>query len=104
MSKYNPQVSGETQTITRERPREPHHARVILLNDDYTSMNFVVRVLMEIFHKKHSEATIIMLAVHKKGRGECGIYPKEVAETKVANVHARAKAENFPLRCEIEPV
>ena len=103
MGKCCTQTSGEPQTMLKERLREPHPARVILLNDDYTSMDFVVRVLMEIFHKKHAEATTIMLAVHEKGRGECGVYPKEVAETKVANVYSRAKAEGFPLRCEIEP-
>lgn len=97
-------TQGETEVAIREKLSEPQKARVLLLNDDYTSMEFVVRVLMDVFRKNLREATAIMLNVHERGRGECGIYPIEVAETKVAIVHARARAEGFPLRCAIEPL
>ncbi|MDL2306438.1 ATP-dependent Clp protease adaptor ClpS [Desulfovibrio sp. OttesenSCG-928-C06] len=91
-------------TVVRNEVREPRKARVLLLNDDYTSMEFVVRILVEIFRKKAEEATAIMLAVHEKGKGECGIYPVEIAETKVNQVHSRARSEGFPLRCAIEHI
>ncbi len=77
--------------------------RVLLLNDDYTPMDFVVRILREIFHKESSEAERIMLNVHRKGCGLCGVYPYEIAETRVARVHARASAAGYPLRCRMEP-
>jgi ATP-dependent Clp protease adaptor protein ClpS len=93
---------GDTLVLVGHKIKEPGRARVILLNDDYTTMNFVVLVLMEIFHKSHAEARSIMLNVHKKGRGECGVYPVEVAETKVGQVHSRARSDGFPLRCILE--
>jgi ATP-dependent Clp protease adaptor protein ClpS len=84
--------------------REPLHSRVILHNDDYTTMEFVVQILCGVFHKPMDEATRIMLAVHEKGRCECGVYPVEVAETKVSIVHGQARAAGFPLRCSLEDV
>jgi ATP-dependent Clp protease adaptor protein ClpS len=77
---------------------------VLLHNDDYTSMDFVVAVLIDIFRKSREQAMSIMLSVHEKGIGVCGVYTAEVAETKVAMVHARARAEGFPLRCSMEEV
>ncbi len=82
---------------------EPPMYRVLLLNDDYTPMDFVVLILREIFHKGQSEAEKIMLNVHRQGSGLCGIYTFEVAETKVARVRAKAKEAGFPLRCTMEP-
>lgn len=82
--------------------REPRLYRVLLHNDDYTSMEFVVEVLISIFRKGPEEATAIMLAVHEKGLGLCGIYTREIAETKVARVHSRARKVGFPLRCTME--
>jgi ATP-dependent Clp protease adaptor protein ClpS len=93
---------GDTLVLVEHKVKEPGKAKVILLNDDYTTMNFVVLVLMEVFHKNHAEARRIMLDVHKKGRGECGVYPVEVAETKVNQVHSRARLDGFPLRCMLE--
>lgn len=84
--------------------KEPPHYRVILHNDDYTTMDFVVEILCTVFHKSQEEAIRIMLAVHEKGQCECGIYPAEVAETKVSIVHGKARAAGFPLRCSLEDV
>ena len=84
--------------------REPSHSRVLLHNDDYTTMEFVVHVLCGVFYKTQDDAMRIMLAVHEKGRCECGVYPTEVAETKVAVVHSKARAAGFPLRCSLEDV
>lgn len=97
---YNPY--GDT--LAEVELREPPHYRVILHNDDYTTMEFVVTVLCGIFHKSQDEAVRIMLNVHNQGQGDCGVYPAEVAETKVAVVHARARASGFPLRCSLEKV
>lgn len=95
---------GGTQTIIREDSdlKEPKLFKVILLNDDYTTMDFVVSILEAVFQKSPAEATRIMLEVHNKGSGLCGLYPKQIAETKVAMVEERAKAEGHPLRCTME--
>lgn len=76
---------------------EPRMFKVLLYNDDYTTMEFVVRVLMEIFYKTREEATNIMLHVHNEGLGVCGVYPREIAETKVEMVHGMAAINGFPL-------
>ena len=81
---------------------EPKRFKVILLNDDYSTMDFVVEILMSIFHKGLEEALSIMLAVHKSGRGVCGIYPYDIAETKSALVRKRAKESGFPLQVSLE--
>lgn len=71
-------------------------------NDDYTTMEFVVQVLESVFHKAPAEANQVMLNIHFKGVGMCGTYPLEIAETKVARVHALARNEGFPLQCSLE--
>lgn len=81
---------------------EPAKFKVVLLNDDYSTMEFVVEVLMAVFGKGFDEALGIMLAVHKEGRGVCGLYAYDVAEMKVAEVKRRAKAGRFPLRAVLE--
>jgi ATP-dependent Clp protease adaptor protein ClpS len=81
---------------------EPRQFKVLLHNDDYTTMDFVVRVLMEVFRKTENEATSIMLTIHEKGVGVCGIYTAEVAETKINEVHSRARREGYPLRASME--
>lgn len=82
--------------------KEPEDYRVILLNDDYTFMEFVVEVLMTIFHKSEDDAVQIMLDVHKKGKGTVGVYTFDVAQTKVGQVHTLARQHDFPLKCIIE--
>ncbi len=76
--------------------------RVLLLNDDYTTMEFVIEILMVVFKKTAREATRIMLNVHNSGVGLCGVYSYEIAETKVDTVHAIAKEHGFPLKCTME--
>jgi ATP-dependent Clp protease adaptor protein ClpS len=80
----------------------PKQYKVFLLNDDYTSMDFVVDILMNIFRKSFHEAHTIMLEVHEKGRGLCGIYPYEIAETKVNQVGSAARENGFPLKAILE--
>jgi ATP-dependent Clp protease adaptor protein ClpS len=94
--------AGQTAEKERQETREPTLFKVLLVNDDYTTMEFVVHVLEQIFHKSRAEATRIMLHVHKRGAGLCGIYTREVAETKVAAVHELAARNKFPLRCRME--
>ena len=96
----------ENQTGLRSRPtedlEEPPSYRVLLLNDDYTTMDFVVGILEEVFHKPRGEALRVMLAVHRHGRGLAGVYTREVAETKCGIVKKLARAAGFPLRCAME--
>ena len=94
----------DTGTITRVRPKtkRPSLYRVLLLNDDYTPMEFVVLVLQDVFNKSREEAMRIMLHVHNQGVGECGVYPFEVAETKVTRVMDTARKNQHPLQCVME--
>ena len=99
-------MDGKLLTRNRGSPKvgEPQDYRVILLNDDYTAMDFVVEVLMVVFHKKSEDAARIMLDVHKKGKGIVGQYPWDIASTKAEQVHEAARENEFPLRCIVEPV
>ena len=92
----------QNETIESVEIKEPKMYKVLLLNDDYSSMEFVIKVLMQIFHHSFEKATEIMLSVHEKGKGLCGIYTHEIAETKVAHVRKMAKEEQFPLRVIME--
>ena len=98
------QSQSGTDTKERSRTKHPRMFQVILLNDNYTSMEFVVLILETIFHKNVAEAQKIMFAVHQKGAGVAGLFTKEVAETKVAVVHQLARQNQFPLKCTMEPV
>lgn len=93
-----------TAVITRTKPqvKRPNLYRVLLLNDDYTPMEFVVHVLEHFFTKNREEATQIMLHVHQHGVGECGVYTYEVAETKVTQVMDFARKHQHPLQCVME--
>lgn len=95
--------AGDTKTKTGSRTRTPPQYKVLLLNDDYTPMDFVVEVLMRFFRKSELEATRIMLQVHHEGVGVCGVYPFEIAETKVHQVMEAAAKEGHPLQCIMEP-
>ncbi len=87
---------------TRIRTKRPAMYKVLMLNDDYTPMEFVVHVLERFFSKNHQEATQIMLHVHQKGVGLCGVFTYEVAETKVTQVMDLARQHQHPLQCTIE--
>ena len=87
---------------TRPRLKKPSLFRVVLLNDDYTPMEFVVQVLQKIFSMDRSAATRVMLEVHTKGKGICGVYTFEIAETKVAQVTGLAQQQQHPLLCTME--
>ncbi len=89
-------------TLTRTRTKKPSMYKVLMLNDDYTPMEFVVDVLQHIFQKTREEATKIMLHVHQKGVGVCGIYTYEVAETKVTQTVDYARKNQHPLQCTLE--
>ena len=95
--------TGE-QVLEKPRPKlaEPPSYKVLLHNDDYTTMEFVVEVLEGLFHKSPAEAHRIMMHVHQQGVGACGVYTFEEAETKVAQVHDRARERGFPLRASLE--
>lgn len=86
----------------KTKTKKPKMFKVLLLNDDYTTMEFVVSILESVFQKSPAEATSIMLKVHRQGRGLCGVYTREVAEAKQMLVHQRATAAEFPLRCQVE--
>jgi ATP-dependent Clp protease adaptor protein ClpS len=95
---------GKTGLVTKTRPvtKKPHLYKVLLLNDDYTPMEFVIHILEKFFHKGREDATRIMLHVHQKGAGICGVYTFEVAETKVAQVMDFARQHQHPLQCRME--
>ena len=86
------------------KPKLPSLYKVIILNDDYTPMEFVVHVVQEVFNKSHDEATRLMLKIHTEGMGICGMYPLEIAETKMNKVLNLAKEEEHPLQCIIEKI
>jgi len=89
-------------TRTRTRTKSPSPYKVLMLNDDYTPMEFVVHVLQSFFKMSIEDATRVMLQVHQRGVGVCGIFPYEVAETKVAQVMDFARANEHPLQCTLE--
>ena len=86
----------------RRKTKSPPLYKVFLMNDDYTTMEFVVHILEKIFHKPPVEATRIMLHVHNNGRGLAGVYTHGIAETKINRVHELAQQSSFPLKCSME--
>ena len=114
MSGFPPKMSGAGKTTmseemqssvvtkTRVKTKRPPMYKVVILNDDYTPMDFVVHVLKNCFHKSHEEAVSIMLQVHHNGSGVCGIFTRDVAETKVEQVISSSKQNEHPLRCVME--
>ena len=97
------QTDGEVLERTKQETKKPELYQVVLLNDDYTTMDFVIEVLETIFNKQPAEAFRIMMMVHTQGKGLCGVYPHEVAETKVEAVMEVARDHGFPLRAAMEP-
>lgn len=93
---------GGLATRTRKQTSRPARYKVLLHNDDFTPMEFVVNVLVQIFRKSPAAATQIMLAVHRSGMGVAGVYVLEIAETKVAKVHQLAEEKGYPLRAGVE--
>lgn len=102
MAKEDSFIQEKIETTDRESVQEPPLYKVLLHNDDYTTMDFVVMILQTIFNKNTDEATRVMLNVHHQGVGIAGVYTREIAETKVALVHRIAKRNQFPLKCSLE--
>src|ERR1700760_1648332 len=109
MASKEPRRNGDTPgsgaaviTRTRTQAKKPNMYRVLLLNDDYTPMEFVIAILQSFFNKNADEATQIMLHVHHNGVGECGVFTYEIAETKVAQVMDHARKNQHPLQCIME--
>jgi len=98
----DPRREGEVLTQTRRKVARPPKYKVLLYNDDYTPMEFVVAILENLFGKGPTEATQIMLAIHRTGLGVAGVYVQDVAETKVAAVHGAAEQRGYPLRAGAE--
>ena len=105
-SKDNELDRSSGTLVLEEDPqvKEPPMYQVVLLNDDYTPMEFVVYILQYIFNHEHEKATQIMMAVHSRGKGVCGIFPKEIAEMKSHEIITMAQAHEHPLMSEIEPL
>ncbi len=105
MPKFDPDsgVVLETETKTERKLKKPPLYKVLLHNDNYTTREFVVAVLQDVFHKTENEAVQIMLHVHYNGVGVAGVYTFDVAETKTKTVEKLAKENEFPLRCSMEP-
>ena len=99
---FDEKHDGQLELDSREKLKEPKMYRVIMHNDHYTTMDFVVDTLIKIFHKSAAEATRIMLDVHKKGKGMCGVYTYDIARTKISQVHQLAKQSQYPLKCSHE--
>jgi len=103
----DPGADGAVETVAepevKRRPRQARRYQVVVHNDDYTTMEFVVAMLMKHFHKPPAEAVHIMLMVHHKGAGIAGVYSRDVAETKVAEVIDEAREEGMPLLLTVEP-
>ncbi|MGB4267790.1 MAG: ATP-dependent Clp protease adapter ClpS [Spirochaetota bacterium] len=93
---------GDLQVKKDIKVKKPRMYKVILHNDHYTTMDFVVEVLVKIFHKNLMEATELMLQVHRNGFGICGVYTYDIAQTKANQVHSLARQREFPLKCTVE--
>ncbi len=103
MTEQQPEITEQIKEDTEKKLEEPPMFKVVLYNDDFTTKAFVVEVLVLIFHKGAAEATELMWQVHRQGRGVAGVYPREVAETKVATARTLARENGFPLQLSMEP-
>jgi len=102
MSRLESEFERDVATETEKKLKKPPLYKVLLHNDDYTTKEFVVQVLQYVFHMEHTEAVQIMLHVHRKGIGVAGVFPYEVAETKVVLVESLARQHEYPLKCTME--
>jgi len=102
-SEQDPTHEGDLEVVEKRKTKRPRRYQVIFHNDDYTTMEFVVHVLIKFFRKTEAEATHIMLNVHHKDYGVVDVFPRDVAESKVAQVMEYAKEHGHPLRCSAEP-
>lgn len=96
--------SSGVATLAKPKVQEPSMYQVYLVNDDYSTMEFVVHVLQKFFQKTLDDAKQIMLKVHHQGRGICGVYPRDIAETKVLQVNDYARKNEMPLKCAMEKI
>jgi ATP-dependent Clp protease adaptor protein ClpS len=105
MSDYPEPIYNDDLALATAKPRlkRPPLYRVLLLNDDYTTMEFVIEILTSVFHHSEEKAAQIMMHVHQKGAGICGIFTREIAETKVEQVLQHAQQSKHPLQCTMEP-
>ncbi|HRI89409.1 MAG TPA: ATP-dependent Clp protease adapter ClpS [Candidatus Hydrogenedentes bacterium] len=103
MPEYISQPGDAAVAETKQKVKRPPMYRVLMHNDDYTTMEFVVETLCLIYGKSFEDAFRIMLQIHHKGIGMCGVYTQEIAETKIAETHERARSSGFPLLCSMEP-
>jgi ATP-dependent Clp protease adaptor protein ClpS len=102
MAEEKDNSQGSVATEDHVKTSEPRLYKVLLHNDDYTSMEFVISILETVFHKSTPDATQIMLNVHNEGVGIAGVYTREISETKISTVHQLAQKNEFPLRCSME--
>lgn len=102
MPTFDPQHEEDVLTERKQKLQKPPLYKVLLHNDDFTTMDFVVFVLVQVFHKAEEEAIHIMLAVHQQGVGVAGVFTYEIAEAKVNQVHNLARAHEYPLLCTLE--
>jgi ATP-dependent Clp protease adaptor protein ClpS len=102
MPKFNPHLDEETLVEKEEKVEKPPLYKVLMHNDDFTTMDFVIFVLMEVFHKDYPAAEAIMYAVHRQGLGVAGVFTREIAEAKINQVYNLARAHEFPLLCTME--
>ncbi len=100
---HQPDEESGTTTITKKKVQLPKKYKVLLHNDDYTTMEFVIYVLQSVFHKSLNEAERIMIEVHRNGIGLCGVFTHEIAESKAKKVERMARENSHPLLCTYEP-
>lgn len=94
-------TNANSKLVNNHQTSKPPRYHVIMHNDDYTTMEFVIEILQKLFHKTPAEATRLMLTIHNEGQAICGCYPLEIAETKTAQAHCWAQKSGHPLRCSI---
>lgn len=104
MGKDKTSLEEQKQVRDKEEVKEPSLYKVLLHNDDYTTMDFVIMILETVFSKDTTEATRIMLNVHNQGIGIAGVYTREIGESKIAVVHSMARKNQYPLKCSLEKV